>query len=156
MRALIFDLRPESLASEGLIVALTKQVVFLRTSYRLTVDAQLGEEPPLSLDGKRALYRIAQEALHNIVKHAHASAVFLRLEKQDNELVLEVRDDGKGFDPAEPFQGHLGLRSMKERATRLGGTCSLASTPAQGTWLCVRLPLSDKPERAVEAYTGQK
>ena len=73
MRALIFELRPESLASEGLITALTKQVVVLRTRYKLTVDAQLGEEPALSLERKHTLYRIAREALHNIVKHAHAS-----------------------------------------------------------------------------------
>jgi signal transduction histidine kinase len=152
MRALILELRPESLASEGLITALTKQIVVLRTRYKLTVDAQLGEEPALSLERKHTLYRIAREALHNIVKHAHASTVLLRLERQDDELVLEVRDDGRGFDPAAPFPGHLGLRAIQERAARLGGTCSLASAPAHGTSLCVRLPIYDEPERAVEAY----
>lgn len=156
MRALIFELRPESLASEGLITALTKQVVVLRTRYKLTVDAQLCEEPALSLERKHTLYRIAREALHNIVKHAHASTVLLRLERQDDELVLEVRDDGRGFEPTAPFPGHLGLRSIQERATRLGGTCSLASTPAQGTCLCVRLPIYDEPELAVEAYDRQR
>jgi signal transduction histidine kinase len=156
MRALIFELRPESLASEGLITALTKQVIVLRTRNKLTVDAQLGEEPALSLERKHTLYRIAREALHNIVKHAHASKVLLRLERQDDELVLEVRDDGRGFDPAEPFPGHLGLRSIQERATRLGGTCSLESAPSQGTRLCVRLPIYDEPERAVEVYERQR
>ena len=156
MRALIFELRPESLASEGLITALTKQVAVLRTRYRLTVDAQLGEEPALSLERKHTLYRIAREALHNIVKHAHASTVLLRLERQDDELILEVRDDGRGFDPAGPFPGHLGLRSIQERAARLGGTSSLASAPAQGTRLCVRLPIYDEPELAVEAGERQR
>ena len=156
MRALIFELRPESLASEGLITALTKQVVVLRTRNKLTVDAQLGEEPALSLERKHTLYRIAREALHNIVKHAHASTVLLRLDRQDDELVLEVRDDGRGFEPAEQFPGHLGLRSIHERVTRLGGTYSLESAPSQGTRLCVRLPIYDEPERAVEAYERQR
>ena len=156
MRALILELRPESFASEGLITALTKQVVVLRTRYKLTVDAQLGEEPPLSLERKHTLYRIVREALHNIVKHAHASTVLLRLERQDDELVLEVRDDGRGFDPTAPFPGHIGLRSIQERVTRLGGTCSLESAPAQGTSLRVRLPLNDDPERAVEASNRQR
>ena len=152
MRALIFELRPESLASEGLITALTKQVVVLRTRYKLTVDAQLGEEPALSPERKHTLYRIAREALHNIVKHAHASTVLLRLNRQNDELVLEVRDDGRGFDPTGLFPGHLGLRSIQERATRLGGTCSLESTPTQGTRLCVRMPAREEPVSAVEAY----
>ncbi len=83
MRALIFELRPESLAFDGVIAAITKQVAVLRTRYKLSVDAQLSEEPPLSLERKQALYRIAQEALHNIVKHACASAVTLRLSSQE-------------------------------------------------------------------------
>ncbi len=143
MRALIFELRPESLANEGVIAALTKQVAALRARYQLSVDAQLGEEPALSLERKQALYRIAQEALHNIVKHARARTVLLRLGRQDSELVLEVCDDGKGFDPTMPFPGHLGLHSIQERAAHLGGTCSIESAPAQGTHLRVCIPLHD-------------
>ena len=150
MRALIFELRPESLATEGVIAALTKQVAVLRTRYKLSVDAQLGEEPPLSLEDKQALYRIAQEALHNIVKHAHARTVLLRLSNQDGELILEVGDDGKGLDPTEPFPGHLGLHSIQERVARLGGTCSIESAPAQGTRLRVRIPTHDEPGFARE------
>jgi len=150
MRALIFELRPESLATEGAIAALTKQVAILRTRYKLSVDAQLGEEPALSLERKQALYRIAQEALHNIVKHARARTVLLRLNRQDGKLILEVCDDGKGFDPTGPFPGHLGLHSIQERAAWLGGTCSIESAPAQGTCLRVRIPTHDEPGSAVE------
>ncbi len=148
MRTLIFELRPESLAAEGLIGALTKQVTVLRTRYKLVVDAQLGEEPPLSLEGKQTLYRIAQEALHNIVRHAHARTVHLSLSRQDGELILEVRDDGKGFDPAEAFPGHLGLRSIQERVTLLGGSYSLESGPTQGTCLRVRIPIDEETQPA--------
>ena len=143
MRALIFELRPESLATEGAIAALTKQVDVLRTRYKLSVDAQLCEEPALSLERKQALYRIAQEALHNIVKHARARTVLLCLSRQGGQLILEVCDDGKGFDPTGPFPGHLGLHSIQERAAWLGGTCSIESAPAQGTCLRVRIPTHD-------------
>jgi signal transduction histidine kinase len=150
MQALIFELHPESLATEGVIAALTKQVAVLHTRYKLSVDVQMGEEPALSLERKQALYRIGQEALHNIVKHARARTVLLRMSRQDGELILEVCDDGKGFDPTGPFPGHFGLQSMQERAAQLGGACSIESTPAQGTCLRVHIPTHDEPGSAVE------
>lgn len=141
MHALIFELRPESLETEGLVAALIKQVAVLRTRYKLTVEADLGEEPALSLERKESLYRIAQEALHNIVKHAHASIVMLRLVRLTNELLLEVRDNGRGFDPTGPFPGHLGLLSIRERVARIDGTFSIESASGQGTYIRVRVPL---------------
>jgi len=141
MRALIFELRPESLEIEGLVAALTKQVAVLRTRYKLNVEADLGEEPDLSMEMKHALYRIAQEALHNIVKHAHASVVVLRLARQANEIILQVRDNGRGFDQAGHFPGHLGLRSMHERVSKMGGTLTIESVPGQGTCVGVRMPI---------------
>jgi signal transduction histidine kinase len=151
MRALILERHPEALASEGLIGALSKQVTILRTHYKLTVEAQLGEEPELSLRDKQALYHIAQEALHNIVKHAQARRVLLRLSRQDSELLLEIGDDGKGFDPRGPFPGRLGLHSIQERVAWLGGTCSIESPLAQGTLLRVRIPPRHKSGPAGEA-----
>src|SRR5205814_5246103 len=141
MRALIFELRPESLKIEGLVAALTKQVAVLRTRYKLTVEANLGEELDLPLEMKHILYRIAQEALHNIIKHARASNVVLRLTDRGNEIILEVHDDGRGFDPAGPFPGHLGLRSMHERVAKVGGTLAIESVPGQGTCVGVRIPI---------------
>lgn len=145
MRALIFELLPDSLAAEGVVAALDKQVAVLRTHYRLAVDAQLCEEPSISLERKQALYRIAQEALHNVVKHARARAVLLRLSRQDGDLMLEVRDDGQGFSPTEVLPGHLGIRSIQERAAWLGGACSIESASLQGTCLRVRVPAHDVP-----------
>src|SRR5258708_39881233 len=110
MRALIFELRPESLEIEGLVAALTKQVAVLRTRYKLNVEADLGEEPDLSMEMKHALYRIAQEALHNIVKHARASLVVLRLARKANQLILQARVNGGGLDHARQFHAHLWLR----------------------------------------------
>jgi signal transduction histidine kinase len=121
MRALIFELRPESLEEEGLVVALTKHAESLRARHQIDVQVDLCEEPDLPLETKEALYRIAQESLHNIVKHARASTVALRLcapTPQTPVLALDIRDDGVGFDPTGAFPGHLGLRSMRERAAR--------------------------------------
>ena len=153
MRALIFELRPESLETEGLVAALTRQVAVLRARYKLTVEPDFDEEPDLSLEQKQALYRIAQEALHNIVKHARARTVMLRLAKQEEELLLEIRDNGKGFDPTGPFPGHLGMRSMQERAVKMRGTLIIDSAPGRETFVRVRIPLS---EVVAEGPDGRK
>lgn len=140
MRALIFELRPESLITEGLVAALVRQVEVLRTRYKLVVDADLGAEPAIPLEQKQALYRIAQEALHNVVKHARASTVVLRLYQQAETLFLEVRDDGRGFNPDGPFPGHMGMESMHERASKIGGTLTIESAPGQATRLAIQIP----------------
>ena len=141
MRALLFELRPESLAQEGLVAALEKQAAALRARHELVVAADLGVEPDVPLPVKEVLYRIAQEALHNTVKHAGAGTVGLRLLAGREAIALEVRDDGAGFDPAAAFPGHLGLQSMRERAAQVGGTLELTSTPGAGTRVRVVIPL---------------
>ena len=141
MRALIFELRPESLETEGLVAALERQAAALRARHEIPVYVALGEEPEeLSPEAKEALYRIAQEALHNTVKHAHASRAELRLEREaGGSVALEVSDDGVGFDPEEDFSGHLGLKSMGERVGRLGGELRVESAPGEGTTIHVRI-----------------
>lgn len=141
MRALLFELRPESMEMEGLVVALNKQVAALRARHHLTVDAQLGPEPDIPLEQKQALYRIAQEALHNIIKHARATTVFLQLARQADTLLLTVRDDGRGFDPTTSFPGHLGLHSMRERAEKIDASFTIESVSGHGTCIEARLPL---------------
>jgi PAS domain S-box-containing protein len=145
MRALIFELRPESLQTEGLIAALNKEIAALRARYGITIDATLGKEPDLPLEVKEALYRISQEALHNTVKHARATHVDLRLEQAPDRVALDIRDNGIGFDPAGHFPGHLGLRSMRERVSRLGGTLTLESAPEQGAHIRAEIPIDAMP-----------
>jgi signal transduction histidine kinase len=140
MRALIFELRPESLETEGLVSALSKQAAALQARHEVVVSISLCEEPSVSLHTKQELYRVAQEAMHNIVKHAHASQVVLRLEQTANEVLLEVRDDGVGFDTGVSFPGHLGLHSMRERVTNLGGTFAIESEMGAGARICVSIP----------------
>jgi signal transduction histidine kinase len=140
MRALVFELRPESLEEEGLVAAIEKQAASVSARYKLDVKLDLGEEPDCTLDVKEALYRIAQEALHNIVKHAQAQHVEVRMWHDDNSISLTVRDDGRGFDTAQSFPGHVGLQSMPERAKKLGGTVTVDSAPGGGTTVTARLP----------------
>jgi signal transduction histidine kinase len=99
-----------------------------------------GEEPDLPPESKEALYRIAQEAMQNAVKHSGAHNVGLSVELTEAEALLRVSDDGGGFDPSGSFPGHLGLRSMRERAERLGGTVSIESAPGNGTRISAQIP----------------
>jgi signal transduction histidine kinase len=140
MRALIFELRPETLKTEGLVSALSKQAASLQARHAIPVATTFCDEPNLPLKAKQELYRLAQEALHNIVKHARASSVELRMAWDVGTLLLDIRDDGIGFDAANSFPGHLGLHSMRERMNKLGGTLHIESVPGQGTRILARLP----------------
>jgi PAS domain S-box-containing protein len=141
MRALIFELRPESLETEGLIAALEKQAAAIKARHEIEVDTVLCDEPEASLEAKEVVYRIAQEALHNTVKHARAANVQIKMECDSEWITLEVSDDGIGFDAQGDFPGHLGLRSMRERALRLGGTLEVDSTSGKGTRICAQIPI---------------
>jgi signal transduction histidine kinase len=114
---------------------LSKQTAALQARHKLAIETNLAAEPDVPLATKEALYRVAQEALHNVVKHARAQQVVVKLWCEETAVAdpstaaiyLEIRDDGIGFDPAGPFPGHLGLRSMRERVERLGGELRLES-----------------------------
>ena len=140
MRALIFELRPESLEAEGLVLALERQVEVLRTRYLIEARTVADCEPATSLEVKQALYRIVQEALQNAVKHARARHVDVHLEAGDGAVILAVQDDGVGFDPEVTFPGHLGLHTMHERALGIAGSLEVVSSPGRGTRIVVRVP----------------
>lgn len=142
MRALIFELRPESLQTEGLVAAIEKHVASTKARYGLEVDARLGIEPDVRLDVKEALYRVTQEALHNIVKHAQARHVDVLLATAHGDITLEVGDDGRGFDPQGSYPGHVGLHSMRERVEKLHGTIGIESAPGAGSRVKVRIPVN--------------
>ena len=143
MRALIFELRPDSLEREGLVAALTRQAAAARVRHKLEVHTEFCEEPTLSFEAKEAFYRIAQESLNNVVKHAQASRVDIRLREDDRGIAFEVQDDGVGFDPQCEYPGHMGLHSMRERVAELGGRLEIESSPGNGTRIQVRILTSD-------------
>jgi signal transduction histidine kinase len=141
MRSLIFELRPESLQTDGLVAALEKQAAVLRTRHQVDVHTQFCPEPDIPLNTKEILYRISQEATHNIAKHAHASQVTINLQCTDDQIRLEICDNGVGFDPSTDFPGHLGLKSMRERAIRCQGEVQIESAPGRGTNIRFAIPL---------------
>jgi signal transduction histidine kinase len=143
MRALIFELRPEMLEAEGLGGALTKLAAAAQARHHLEATCHVSGEPPLPMKHKSALYRVAQEALHNVVKHARSRRVSLSLSTENGVVRLEVCDDGVGFDPTARFSGRLGLSSMRERVEALQGTLEIASAPGRGTRLLATLPLPE-------------
>jgi len=147
MRALIFELRPESLAQEGLCGAFRKQASALTARHKIDVQTHFGlDEPDLTLEAKEALYRIGLEAIQNTIKHAGASKVELRLFCDDAYATLEVADNGEGFNPDRDFPGHLGLQSMRERAELHGGVFEIVSEYGTGTTVRARLPLIQTTE----------
>jgi signal transduction histidine kinase len=135
-------LRPSMLDDFGLVPALNWQAreTAKRTGLRVQVTA--AEMPgDLPEEHKTCIYRVVQEALNNVVRHAQASAVQIRLQRSDQQIDLSVHDDGTGFD-AERVRG-LGLLGMEERVHHLGGSFNIDSQPGRGTQLRIKLPLVD-------------
>lgn len=143
MWALIFELRPAALEEQGLSVALTTHAAAFESREGIAVDLQIEADHRLPNQIEEAVFRVAQEALHNVAKHARATRVTVRLTVSPDELDLLVQDDGTGFDAAAQAAARrtLGLTSMRERAVLLGGDCTIASAPAHGTTIRLRLPV---------------
>jgi signal transduction histidine kinase/DNA-binding LacI/PurR family transcriptional regulator len=144
MRALIFQLRPEALHEDGLVATLRRHAatVSAQEGYEVTVQA-FTEHLPLDERTEVELFRVVREAVHNGIKHAQPNRITIRLYEPDGTtgtLVVEVADDGVGFDPDEPYPGHLGLRTMRERTERIGGRFTVDSSPNGSTTIRAVLP----------------
>ncbi len=144
LRYLILELRPPELERDGLATTLRKHVEVLRRVQGGVpdVELELDGEPPADASRDRELLRIAQEALQNAIRHSGATRIVLRLAADNARLVLEVRDDGTGFDPqATEVRGRrLGLSSMEERARRLDGQLVINSVAGSGTTVRLEAP----------------
>ncbi len=142
LRAIVVGLRPAELAGDGLDLALRKQVELLDRVHGPAVRFTAGPVPRLTAPREEAAYRIAQEALHNALRHADPSTVDVSLGVADGSLWLEVSDDGRGFDPGAPGDaaGRLGLASMRERARKVGGVVTVRSRPGTGTTVRLTVP----------------
>jgi PAS domain S-box-containing protein len=144
MRALIFELRPGALAEEGLVAALRKHAAAVAAKEGLAIEISAPSEgPALPPAVEENLYRLAQEALTNVVKHAMARKVEVRLAVAEagDALELQVADDGIGFDTTVRHPGHLGLGTMAERVGGLGGRLEVMSAPGQGTTVTAWVPV---------------
>jgi signal transduction histidine kinase len=142
LRSLILELRPPDLERDGLSEALRKHVEVLRGLHGTRVELAAEDAPEVDAARAGEVLRIAQEALQNALRHAAASTVTVRLAGAAGVVVLEVRDDGAGFDPGDPElrSTHLGLTSMEERARRLGGRLEIRSDPGGGTVVRLEAP----------------
>jgi signal transduction histidine kinase len=116
LRSLIFGLRPESVAEEGLVAGLRRLTAAVAARQKLQVEVVAEAEPDIDNSAKEALYRIAQESLQNVVKHASAHAVRVQLVSEGDKVELVIDDDGIGFDSDADHPGHLGISGMKQRA----------------------------------------
>jgi signal transduction histidine kinase len=136
LRSLIMELRPPALDRDGLCGALRKHVEVLGRLHAVEIELRIDDAVSAGDDERdREVLRIAQEALHNALRHAGAGHVEIRLSSDGGRLALEVRDDGVGFQPDDPElrSRRLGLTSMEERAGRLGGRLMIHSAPGEGT-----------------------
>ena len=147
MEAMLEQLQAAPLANAGLVASIRKQceALGLRTGTR--VQFELGALPPdASLDpgARQAVFRVAQEALTNVGRHARAQTVSVRLDTTASELVLTVRDDGIGFQPGGPARG-MGMSNIAARASEVGGSLEVASAPNRGTAIRFALPFEAPP-----------
>ena len=147
IRRILFDLRPLILDNYGLVPAVESYVQNLQKKHNLPVEVSTtGEENRLESNIEVTLFRIMQEALTNVMKHARATEVKVELDITEEEATLRVEDNGTGMDPSllatSQAQNCLGLASIQERALLLAGTCNIDSQPGKGTCISVKIPLN--------------
>jgi signal transduction histidine kinase len=144
MRSLIFELRPANLEQEGLAAVLSKHAKMVgdRNGIKVKLDTKGQGRLPLHIE--KALFRVAQEALNNIVKHARATEAWIHLSTQDDTVYLKIKDNGIGITPGAQKPTTLGLTSMRERVEQLGGTFEIGPNPnGPGTVVMAAVPCDE-------------
>lgn len=144
MRLLLYELRAPLLERDGLVQAIDSRLnlVERRAGLQVTYEEALAQRK-LPKTVETELYRLAIEALNNVIKHASAHAVTVRLGATNGRVCLDICDDGRGFDPRQPAGG-FGLTGMRERVDRLGGVLKIASVPGQGTKISIEVEVADE------------
>jgi signal transduction histidine kinase len=144
LHSVIFDLRPPDLDDIGVVAAIR---AYIKTIERTGIAAQfevVGDSPNLTPEVRLGIYRIVQEALHNVVRHARADDVVVQLESSDEVLRVTIRDNGTGFDPTTAVQPtSLGLLSMRERAAAIGASFTIVTRPGGGTVILIERKSSE-------------
>ena len=147
MQSLLNELRPAGLDERGLVAAITDILAAFEQREGIGVDWQPVEDLALPLIHEQALFRIVQEALTNVARHAQATRVMVDLHATADTVTLQVADNGIGFHPsAAETEPTMGLQGMRERLIKLGGTLTIDSAPGAGTRLVANLPHSDRAQ----------
>lgn len=140
---MLFDFRPSSLEREGLATAIRLRLNSVESRAGIHVTMEMDDAIGLSSETESEIYRIVIESLNNSLKHASATEVRVTLEARERQFVLEVADNGCGFDPSGITKnGGIGLKSMQERAKVLRGDLLVSSAPGEGTLIKLVAPLS--------------
>jgi two-component system sensor histidine kinase UhpB len=141
VRRIARQLRPEALEDLGLQSALAALATSFSDQARVTVERRLEPALPLSQEEELVVYRVAQEALTNVARHAHATRVELQLARNGTQTTLTVRDDGVGLSPGALPSSH-GIRGMRERAMLLGAQLVVSSKRGRGTEISLSIPIN--------------
>jgi signal transduction histidine kinase/ligand-binding sensor domain-containing protein len=146
MRSLIFELRPTTASEMGLVPALRKHILTLDKQNKLDITLDVVGEPDLTGNQSERLFRITQEALNNVAKHAQVDKASVVLRFEDEVTSISIDDQGQGFNPetVDSNRNQMGLSSMHERVVMLGGTLSIDSQPGKGTSVKVLVPVTKK------------
>ncbi|MFD2208439.1 histidine kinase [Virgibacillus halophilus] len=142
MRALLLHLRPVHLSGEPLTHGVKKLINELRQKCQIDFHLLLDDALVLNETVEEHVFRIIQESLSNILRHAKATDVKLELYKREHEVFVHIRDNGKGFDTTKDIdkKTSYGLKTMRERSEELGGTFTIRSIPGEGTYIDIRIP----------------
>ena len=151
MRLFLYKLKPLDLR-DGLASALMKRLEAVEGRAGFDVSINIQEDIAMLPEDELHLYMIAQEALNNIIQHANATKVAVAYRKRDGCISLEIWDNGTGFLPENVDSMGIGLRSMTERATLIGGNIELLSSPEKGTNLTILVPEKDRITEEIETY----
>lgn len=161
VRSMMARLRPPILDELGLVSALGSMIDDWNAHHEDVFCSfeHVGPVPALSADGAINVFRIVQEALTNVARHAQATTVSVRLRTERRACLLDIEDDGRGFDPPAVRRG-LGLLGIDERVRAMGGTLSLATVPGRGTKFAIVIPLSEcndpeRPDHETEDIAGR-
>jgi len=152
MRLFIFQMKPVDLEHKGLVAALNDRLAAVEGRANMNARVLPDENIYLSLEKETILYNVAVESLNNIMKYANARSVTILLKKRKSVVMLEVVDDGCGFDPKAVKNGGMGLRGMQERLSKVDGKLSIRSAPGKGTKVIAtvdenKIPLANRNKR---------
>ena len=146
MRLFLYEMQPVDLEKEGLVSVLHHRLAAVEGRADIKARLLADENIALSKDKEITLYFIAQEALNNVLRHAHAKSVSVTLKQGRQNVILEILDDGRGFDPKRVDGGGWGLKNMKERVTQVNGTLKINSKPDEGTKIIVTVSRNRTPK----------
>jgi len=141
MRALLLHLRPVHLSGEPLDKGIHNLIEELKQKCQIEFDVQIDEIEDVSEGAEEHLFRIIQEALSNILRHAEATSVTVTVKSLNQEIFLHIGDNGKGFEVDQDKKTSYGLKTMQERTEEIGGTFKIRSRPDEGTYIDIRIPV---------------